>query len=48
MAAILNFMFTKNPQGCELHIRPDITMGESAKHSQKRKKLSAKTMLAAI
>ena len=41
--------FTRNPQGWELHIRPDITIGEPAKHDQNRKKkLSAKTMLAAV
>ena len=30
MAAILNFMFYKKS---ELHIRPDITIGELAKHN---------------
>ena len=49
MAAILNFMFyKKTPQGWELHIRPDITIGEPAKHNQNRKKLSAKTMLVTV
>ena len=44
MAAILNFMFYKKSK---LHIRPDITIGEPAKHNQNRKK-SAQTMLAAV
>ena len=30
--------FTKHPQGWELNIRPDITIGEPAKHNQNRKK----------
>ena len=30
--------FTKHPQGLELHIRIDITIGEPAKHNQNRKK----------
>ena len=45
MAAILNFMFYKKTQGWELHIRPDVTIGEPAKHNQNKKKLLAKTML---
>ena len=49
MAAILNFKFKKkHPQGWELHICPDITIGEPAEHNQNRKKQSAKTMLAAV
>ena len=34
--------FTKHPQGWELHIRPDITIGEPAKHNQNRKKTISK------
>ena len=30
--------FTKHPHGWKLHIRPDITIGEPAKHNQNRKK----------
>ena len=30
--------FTKYPQGWEPHTRPDITIGEPAKHNQNRKK----------
>ena len=41
MAAILNFMV-------QLHIRPDITIGEPAMHNRNRKKISAKMMLAAV
>ena len=38
MVAFLNFMFYKKTQGWELHTRPDITLGEPAKHNQNRKK----------
>ena len=49
MAAILNFMFYKKPHKDEmkLHIRPDTTLGEPAKHNRNRK-LSAKTMVIAV
>ena len=48
VAAILNFVFYKNPEGWEPQIRSDITIGEPAKHNQNRKKTLAKTTLVRV